>query len=183
MTEYTNEVYGKIPIPEPKTILNELLSPSDILRDKQLARFTNIAEKNTDKLRAEMERRKSLDGIKEALENQDFDSLRESYRQIYGYSMITAGKQLLISMLALKGLRVEEEIHIEETVGEWVKRAYQEGGIEGLYDWSTQIDTATQVADEYQVVFESELAKEKNKRSPFFTYGKQKIIKFNPYER
>lgn len=151
----------KITVPEPKTILNELLSPSNTLKEKQLARFTNIAETNTDKLRIEMERRKKLDGVKEALENQDFDTLREVFREIYGYSMVSAGKQLLISFLALQGLRVDDEIHLEKTVGDWIEDTYQLAGIENLYNWSTQIDTAMQIVDEYNVIFDSDKAKAK----------------------
>lgn len=153
----------KVPVPKPDQILNQLLSPSDVLKQKQLDRFTNIAESNTDRLRAEMDRRNKLSGVKTALENEDLNMLREAYRDLYGESMIDAGKQLLISMLSLKGHYVDDEVHLEESIGQWIKRSYDEGGLKGVYNWATQIDTATQVVSEYKVVFDSEQAKKENR--------------------
>lgn len=157
----------KIPIPEPTDILNQLLSPSDIDAMK-FEDMQTLAQSNSDALRQEFKRREKLDGIKEALENEDYDLLKEIFTEMYGQSMISAGKQMLISFLALRGKRVENETHIEHTIGMWIEEVYETTGIEGLYDWATKIDIAMQVVDEYEVVFDSEIAKQsRNQTSEF----------------
>jgi hypothetical protein len=148
----------KKPVPEPKVILNELLSPSDIIREQQLKQYVATAEEKADKLRQEIYRRKKLDGLKEALENSDFNRLADVFKEIYGTSMIDAGKKLLVSALSLKGYRDEDAIHIEDTVSQWIENTYEETGINGILDWSQQVDTALQIVDEYNVIFESRLA-------------------------
>lgn len=170
----------KVPVPKPDQILSQLLSPSDILRAKTLERFTNIAESNTDRLRAEMDRRNKLSGVKTALESENLDMLREAYRDLYGESMIDAGKQLLISMLSLKGHYVDDEVHLEESIGTWIKKSYDEGGLKGVYNWATQIDTATQVVSEYKVVFDSKQAREENRNK---RHSKFSSVIFGDYFR
>lgn len=154
-------------IPEPAELLNQLISPEDIsasvLEDIQI-----LAQSNVDDLRKEFERREKLDNIKGALENQDYDLLREIYEEMYGENMISAGKQMIISYLALNGVRVKDETHVAETVGQWIENVYETTGLEGLYDLATNIDVAMQVVNEYQVVFDSEIARQ-NKKNEFTT--------------
>lgn len=151
-------------IPTPSDILNELLSPDDIIKEKNMEAYTTLAKNRSSTLQEEIMRRKKLDGLKEALEEEDFDRLSDIYREMYGETLVSAGKKLIISTLALKGLRVDDEVHVEETAGDWIENVYNTKGIQGLMDWTEQIDTALQVIDEYKVVFESQQAKDKNRK-------------------
>ena len=157
-------------IPEVSTILSDLLSPDDIISAKNMESYTTLADANTKTLLDEITRRKKLDGLKEALENEDFDRLGEVFKDMYGEDLVSTGKKLLITTLAVKGLKVEDEIHIEETVGDWIENTYETKGIKGLLDWTTQIDVALQVVDEYKVIFESEQAKEHNRKDQVANY-------------
>ncbi len=167
----------KNPVPKVSDIVSLVLASPD---SKALATYENTAQENTQQLLDEVARQKKAEGLVEALEQGDLNRLGDVYANIHGKSMVEAGRELLVSALSINGYRVEDEVHVEETVGNFIMKTYREGGIDDVLSLQEKIDLGLQVIDNYDVVFESEVAKD-NKRNQLVNIQPTRSIYFADY--
>ncbi len=147
----------KEPVPKVSDIVSLVHSTPD---NKALATYTNTAKENTQQLLDEISRQKKADGLVEALEEGDLNRLGDVYKNIHSTSIAKAGKELLVSALSISGYKIEDEHHVEETVGNWIMGTYEKSGIQGVLSLAEQIDIGLQVVDNYDVVFDSDVARQ-----------------------
>lgn len=164
----------KEPVPKVSDIVSLVLSTPD---SKALATYTNTAEENTQHMLDEIARQKKADGLVEALEEGDLNRLGDVYKEIYSTSLVKAGKELLISALSISGYDVKDTYHVEETVGNWIMGTYEKSGIQGVLSLAEQIDIGLQVVDNYDVVFDSDIAKQ-NKQEELINRRESRSISF-----